>query len=88
MINNIYLIIDFYENVDGQPLVLILLCRKEVNRIVLPKFCKILGEFTDKEEYNLSNMANVDYKMPEQHKTLTAIDSPAYDDPNLLMDVK
>jgi len=71
--NGIYMVFDFYEKVDGQPLTCIIQIDESVQkesqkRINLPKWINIYKDITDMEEYQPCNFARKDYKMTDKDK--------------------
>lgn len=66
-IEEIYFIIDFFESVPGQPVLLILQVSEkdlqETGRVKIPQVFKIYREVTDQVEYQPYMMARKDYEM-------------------------
>ena len=70
--------IDYYENVDGQPLIMIVVVpRKELNKkdpeILLPSKLNVYREITDEDQYQTRTMARNEYLMNEEDKVNTAL---------------
>jgi hypothetical protein len=76
--DGIYMVFDFYEKIDGQPLTCIIQIDEAVQqanqkRINLPKWINIYKDITDIPEYQPSTFALKDYKMEEVDKKGTEI---------------
>lgn len=75
--DGLYMIIDYYYQLDGQPMTCIIQVNKDIHqasqigRIALPNYLHIFREITDEETYNQMKMAKSDYKMPEEDKLAT-----------------
>jgi len=68
----LYIIFDYYEQVDGKPLICVIqVSREELekngsNRIKTPDYLKIGADITDMEEFMPRILSNKDYKMNEE----------------------
>jgi hypothetical protein len=78
-IGDIYFIVDYFDTIDGQPILLILQVNEEVtekgDRINIPEVFKIHREVTDQIEYSNYFMSQEDYKMIPSDKEATALSS-------------
>ncbi len=69
--DGLYMIIDYYEHVDGQPLICVIQVSKEElqkvgsGRIKTPDYLQISFDITDMEEFMPSLLSDRDYKMKE-----------------------
>ena len=67
----LYMIVDFYEHVDGQPLICIIQVSKEElqrvgsGRIKTPDYLQIAADITDMEEFQPNTLSDREYKMKE-----------------------
>ena len=73
-----YMIFDYYEHLDGQPLTCIIQIDEEQHkqsgqRIDLPDYVDIVKEITDKPDYAAHTFAQRNYKMSEEDKEKTKI---------------
>lgn len=78
--NGLYMIFDYYGNVDGQPLTCIIqvdeaLHREKGSRIKLPDYLDIYKEITDIDEFQPNSFALKEFKMAEEDAKNTAIQS-------------
>lgn len=77
--DGLYMIIDYYYQVDGQPMTCIIQVNKDIHqasqhgRISLPNYLHIHREITDEDNYAQRNMAKKDYEMPDEDKNKTAV---------------
>jgi len=68
----LYIIFDYYEQVDGKPLICVIqVSREELetkgsNRIKTPDYLKIGADITDLEEFMPLLLSDKDYKMKEE----------------------
>jgi hypothetical protein len=64
-ISEVYFIIDFFDNIDGQPVLLILQISEDrvSGRVKVPECFKIFREVTDQPEYSNVVMSRSDYEM-------------------------
>ena len=71
-----YMIIDWYDQVDGQPLTCIVQVNQEElrnsgARIKLPSYLQIAKDISDLEEFKPRSLARADYKMDPEILKLT-----------------
>lgn len=68
--NGLYMIIDWYEHVPGQPLTCIIQVNdqdiKKSDGIKLPEYLQTVKDITDLEEYMPKALAKADYKPSEE----------------------
>jgi hypothetical protein len=79
MDKGMYMIIDWYEQVDGQPLTCIIQVNSEElrnsgARIKLPDYLHVAKDISDMEEFKPRTLAHLDYKMDPEVLKLTQID--------------
>ena len=67
--NSIYILVDFYPETDGQPMLGIIQVRKGIQQSVqLPKYVKVYREVTDEKQYMPEIMCKQSYYMDEKDK--------------------
>ena len=66
--NKSYLVIDNFINVDGCPSILRVLQEKDSKDVILPATLEVIRVLTDEKEYFSHNMADPNWKMPEDDK--------------------
>ena len=76
--NSVYILVDYYPDIDGQPMLGIIQVRKGIQQSVqLPKYMKVYREVTDEKQYMPEIMCKESYYMDEKDKkgTNTHLDS-------------
>lgn len=76
--NAVYILVDYYPDIDGQPMLGIIQVRKGIQSAVkLPKYVKVYREVTDEKQYMPEIMCKGSYYMDEKDKkgTNTHLDS-------------
>lgn len=67
--NAIYIMVDYYPEIDGQPMLGIVQVRKGIQESVqLPKYVKVYREVTDEKQYMPEIMCKETYYMDEKDK--------------------
>lgn len=73
----LYMVLDWFESTDGQPLTCIVQVNSEdlknaESQIKLPAYLQVARDITDQEEFKPRTLARTDYKMNRDLKQLTS----------------
>ena len=67
--NGIYILVDYYPEIDGQPMLGIIQVRKgNQQKVQLPNYIKVYREVTDEKQYMPEIMCKASYYMDEKDK--------------------
>ena len=70
--NGVYLIIDYYHECDGQPMLAIIQVKESnISHIDLPEYIKVYRDITDEPQYLPEIMCKEDYYMDQEDKNGT-----------------
>ena len=70
--DGIYLIVNYFPEIDGAPMLGIIQVKTQISSIELPPFIKVSREVTDEMGYSAEVMAKEGYKMDAKDKKETA----------------
>jgi CYTH domain-containing protein len=59
--NGVYVIVDYYMEIDGQPMIAIIQVKEQVSNIDLPSFIQVHREITDERQYYPEIMCKENY---------------------------
>jgi hypothetical protein len=89
--NGLYMIFDYYQDIDGQPMTCIIQVDAFENEVKesavkLPDYLNIYKEITDQEEYQAHTLANKKFEMSQEDKLATSGESSSKIDLSGLID--